>query len=390
MTGKTSPKAIRAALKNISTGSGAFDQVYEDAMERINGQIKNREKLAKQVLSWITCAKRQLTTIELQHAFGVEVDKAELDEENFPQIKDIVSVCTGLVTIDKESRIVRLVHYTIQEYFERTQKRWFPDAQTYITTICVSYLSLDQFESGICPNDEEFEQRLQLNKLYNYAAHNWGHHAREASAKTNPWILGLLSNESKISGCSQAMMASKKHSLDVGYSQRVPKRMTGVHLAAYFGLSDIIMALLNRGDDPDIQDSNGRTALSYTAENGHEAVVKLLLENSGIDPDSKDSDGRTALSYAAENGHEAVVKLLLENGGIDPDSRDSDGRTALFYAAENGHKAVVKLLLENSGIDLNSNDFYSRTALSYAAENGHETVVKLLLEKGAENPNNLI
>jgi ankyrin repeat protein len=54
--------------------------------------------------------------------------------------------------------------------------------------------------------------------------------------------------------------------------------------------------------------------LSSVAENGHEAVVKLLLTTNGVDPDSKDKHGRTPLSWAAENGHEAVVKLLLEKG----------------------------------------------------------------------------
>ena len=46
---------------------------------------------------------------------------------------------------------------------------------------------------------------------------------------------------------------------------------------------------------------------------GHEAVVKLLLEQ-GAEVESKDEDGRTPLWRAARNGHEAVVKLLLEKG----------------------------------------------------------------------------
>ena len=45
-------------------------------------------------------------------------------------------------------------------------------------------------------------------------------------------------------------------------------------------------------------------------EEGHEAVVRLLLEKA-VDVDSKDKDyGRTPLSWAAEDGHEAVVQLL--------------------------------------------------------------------------------
>ena len=42
-------------------------------------------------------------------------------------------------------------------------------------------------------------------------------------------------------------------------------------------------------------------------------MVKLLLAKDGIDPDLKDSQyGQTPLSWAAQNGHEAVVKLLSQ------------------------------------------------------------------------------
>jgi hypothetical protein len=90
-------------------------------MERVERQGPNSVQFAKQVLSWITCAKRPLTTMELQHALAVVIGESELDEDNLPEIEDIVSVCAGLVTIDNESGILRLVHYTTQEYFTRTQ-----------------------------------------------------------------------------------------------------------------------------------------------------------------------------------------------------------------------------------------------------------------------------
>jgi hypothetical protein len=138
-------------LKKLSTGSEAYDYAYRDAMERIEGQLADEEGLAKQVLSWITCAKRPLTTCELQHALAVEVGEPEFDEDNLPQVEDMVSICAGLVTVDEESKIIRLVHYTAQEYFERTQEMWFPNIEANIATICLTYLSFNEFESGILP-----------------------------------------------------------------------------------------------------------------------------------------------------------------------------------------------------------------------------------------------
>ncbi|KAH7418500.1 hypothetical protein BKA64DRAFT_590520, partial [Cadophora sp. MPI-SDFR-AT-0126] len=302
LVGKRSPKAVQTALKNLVKGSAAYDHAYKDAMERINGQVEEQEELAKEVLSWIICAKRPLSTIELQHALGVEVDESELDEANIPDIDDMVSVCAGLVTIDEDCGIIRLVHYTTQEYFDRTRKQWFPDAQASITTACVTYLSFDELASGICHCDDEFEQRLQSNKFYKYAAQNWGYHAREASTAYRS-VIDFLRKQAHVEASAQVLMAFKRHRSEVNYSQNGPKQMTGLHLAAFFGVSSVILSLLD-SNPPDLKDSRDRTPLSLAAEEGHENVVKLLLEH-GAELNSIDSDyGQTPLSWAAEHGHE--------------------------------------------------------------------------------------
>jgi Ankyrin repeats (3 copies) len=312
LIGTRSTKALRTALQKLPKGSGAYDQAYKDAIDRIEGQIANSRELAKQVLSWITCAKRPLTTLELRHALAVEIDGTELDEENFPEIEDMVSVCAGLVTVDEESGIIRLVHYTIQEYFERTQREWLPDAETDITNTCVTYLSFSIFQSGFCTSNKGFEARLRLNPLYDYAARHWGHHLRKAP-DAQYQIPGFLGNEAQVSASSQVMMISE--SRYGNYTQHVPKQMTGVHLAAHFGLTRLMGMSLEHRHPSDCKDSYDRTPLWLAAANGHEAVVRLLVARDDVEADSKDVDGRTPLWQAAANGHEAVVRLLGEYNG---------------------------------------------------------------------------
>jgi hypothetical protein len=106
LKGKKSAKAIRTALEMLPRGSGAYDQAYKQAMERIKGQVTESQELATQVLLWITCAQRPLSTLELQHALAVEMDTSELKEQNIPELENIVSVCAGLITIDNESNII--------------------------------------------------------------------------------------------------------------------------------------------------------------------------------------------------------------------------------------------------------------------------------------------
>jgi tetratricopeptide (TPR) repeat protein len=132
-----------------------------------------------------------------------------------------------------------------------------------------------------------------------------------------------------------------------------------------------------------LKSQNSQTPLSWAAQNGHEAVIELLLAKDGVDPDLKESQsGLTPLWWAAEKGHEAAVKLLLETGKVKVDSEDKDGRTPLWWAARNGHEAVVMLLLETGKAEVDSKDKDDQTPLWWAARNGHEAVVMLLLETG--------
>ncbi|KAL6904181.1 ankyrin repeat-containing domain protein [Trichoderma evansii] len=380
-----SPKAVRVALAKLPTGSEAYDFAYNDAMERIKGQVADQEELAKQVLLWITCARRPLTTTELQHALAVEVGESEFDEENLPQTEDMVSVCAGLVTVDEESKIIRLVHYTTQEYFERTQKHWFPTAQKEIATICVAYLSFSAFETGFCETDQKFEERLQSFPFYSYAARSWGHHAPKYEASQE--VIRFLESKAKVEASSQALMATKGYSSDVHASQAIPKKMTGLHLAGFFGVNKATDILLELGHGPNVEDTWKREPLWYAAQNGHEAIIVEKLLAAGADVNA--AGGQTALQAAAEKNYQEIIKTLLAAGADVNATPGTDrygytAQTALQAAVEKGHQEIVKTLLA-AGADVNTAGAgdYGWTALQAAVKNKHEAIVELLLTCGA-------
>jgi ankyrin repeat protein len=59
---------------------------------------------------------------------------------------------------------------------------------------------------------------------------------------------------------------------------------------------------------------------------GHTKDVQLLLSNAQASLIAADSSGWTALHKAANDGHTAVVQLLLDAGAA-VDARAPDGRT---------------------------------------------------------------
>jgi len=402
---------VLSTLNKLSKGSAALNDAYDEALQRIDGQLPGDRSLARRTLSWISYAQRLLTTKELCHALAVEPGDKALNTDNIYEVEDIISVCTGLVTVDEESSIIRLVHYTTQEYFERVRLKWNPGAQEEITVACLTYLSFDTFRSGSCANGEALRRRVAENLFFDYSAHYWSEHLRQVQSICSGLALDFICDNTLVDSATQAaLMPNYKGSVN---RRALPNQTSGLHLTARYGLLCLTKQLLegehgSSSIGADSKDSHGRMPLSYAAQKGHETVVKLLLQTGKVDVDSKDEDGRTPLSYAVEGGHEAVVRLLLDSGAdVKRRLRYVDwvkgtGQTVLMLAVENGHEAVVVVLLDR-GADVNAeqvvyqktrsfgptlsdrdDEEHRWTVLTMAIEKGHEAVVRLLLDRGAD------
>ncbi|RMZ91406.1 hypothetical protein DV736_g1357, partial [Chaetothyriales sp. CBS 134916] len=309
---KSSPKKIKIALEKLRESSDTYDNAYHDAMNRIEGQVQDFEDLAKRVLSWITCAKRPLTTLELQHALGVEIDEPELDLDNLPDIEDMVSDEYGetplsWAALQGHEVVVKLL---LEKGAELDSKDEYGETP-------LSWAALQGHEVVVkllLEKGAELDSKSKSGQTPLSWAAQGGHEA----------VVKLLLEKG-------AELDSKSKS-----------GQTPLSRAAQGGHEAVVKLLLEKGAELDSKDKSGQTPLSWAALQGHEVVVKLLLEK-GAELDSKSKSGQTPLSWAAQGGHEAVVKLLLEKGA-ELDSKDKYNRTPLSQAAERGHEAVVKLL----------------------------------------------
>lgn len=363
LRGKASRKTLRTALSKLASGSGAYDHAYRNAMKRIEDQLPDQAQLAKDTLSWIICAKRPLKATELQHALGVELGARDFDLENCPDVEDFLSVCAGLVTYVKQSQIIRLVHHTTQEYFERTQQRWFPNANSDLARKCVTYLSLDRFDIGHRIPHAELLDRLRLYPLYHYASTHWGDHVSSDSAGDDELFLKFLTNEAQLSISAytkEKAHLTSTHSLDEeSFIELKPdhhrcekhrngpisRATTGLHLAAIFGLEHLTTLLLEKKQDPNRIDTQLMTPLLHAAKKGHKSIVRILLDH-GAYIDARDQYGQTGVLLAAHKGHRDVVTLLQNRGATIDSWPDGRGETPLWWAMRYGDGASPEAFRE--------------------------------------------
>ncbi|KAF8180051.1 hypothetical protein K438DRAFT_1420021, partial [Mycena galopus ATCC 62051] len=130
----------REAMKELPK---SIDDSYDIAMQRIEAQTEEDRKTAHSTLIWVANAKRPLQVSEITAALAIEPGMKHLEKDNILDIQIILSVCAGLVIMDEQLKVVRLVHYTLQEYWGKIQALKFPDAQTEITHTLLTYLAFD-------------------------------------------------------------------------------------------------------------------------------------------------------------------------------------------------------------------------------------------------------
>ncbi|KAH3995573.1 hypothetical protein HBI56_146120 [Parastagonospora nodorum] len=416
---KRTKSKICSTLERLSKEVKTVERAYDHAIERLESQLPEDAALAKRVLTWIVYAERALTTSELCHALAVESGETSLDIDNILDEADVVSVCAGLVTTDECSNVIRLVHYTTQEYLEGIRETWSPGGQLYIAITCLTYLSFDTFRHGRCSSDGRLEDRLIKHPFFEYAAHNWGKHASSVQENLFDLAASILTDDGSMSSIVQATSVYRygPHL----YSQNYPRIKTGLHLLSELGLhilADKILANLpsTTGHWITEKDNDSRTCLYIAALHGHEPMVHMLLAK-GVDVNEDCGRHGSALFAAVRMGHTGTVELLLDSGasieanapklrsilqiafqnndrtmallllqrGADAAITDQLQQTPLELACRRGWYDVVQVLMnQNLAATMTAYNSYGATLLNEACFHGHPKVVKLLLERGVD------
>ncbi|KAI8282356.1 Ankyrin [Colletotrichum sp. SAR 10_98] len=177
---KLTRRDVRSSLSILPK---TLDATYEQALERIRTQAEEDVELAETIILWILCARRPLDVHELQHMYAIhlltrdEGPNAEailLEDDDLPPEDIITGVCGSLIVVDSTSKTVRLVHYTAQDYLNRTFGGHLHEPRMELTRISLEYLQLLNFEDGPALSDSVMVERLANFPFLDYAAKYWG------------------------------------------------------------------------------------------------------------------------------------------------------------------------------------------------------------------------
>jgi ankyrin repeat protein len=153
--------------------------------------------------------------------------------------------------------------------------------------------------------------------------------------------------------------------------------MTALMYAAQSGIAAAVRAALAAGwCDLEARNEWGFTAFQYACWKGNVECMQLLAE-AGCDTAVVDSEGSTALMFTAQFGVAAAVRAALAAGWCDLEARNKDGLTAFLHACWNGSVECIQLLV-GAGCDTAVVQNNGKSAVDTAQAEGNNAVVQWL------------
>ena len=339
------PQDVEDALDSLPT---TYENTYDEALQRIKDGDPFQSRRAFQVFSWLSFAMEPLTVEQMRHALAISPKRTAFNERALPDEEDILSVCGGLVIVDDMLMTVRLVHYTIQEYFIERRGTLFPRGEQYVALDCLRYLSYTDFDLPSADGDDLFRRRQKYHFLI-YAAKHWSRHVLQSDSQIDlaDQILSYIDHERRFS--AEEVWQRERHDGYAGIWQTTPFR------------------------DPNRGGLRRDPPLHTAAAHDLGLIVRRLISDRSGDVNASNSFGESPLHRAADSGSRGALSELLQHGAdIQKQLQKPAARThrplPLHLAAIGGHNGCVHEFAETAKMDMNIPcDRYNFTPLHLAA-----------------------
>src|SRR3990167_9956606 len=146
------------------------------------------------------------------------------------------------------------------------------------------------------------------------------------------------------------------------------------------GKIKVMLSLMKRGANPNINDDRGDTPLNRASFLQNNQAVRILLDHQA-NPNIANLYGWTPLHWAA-SAHNPEIFIMLMKAGANPNAITTCKTTPLHIAAQNLCLYALNEFLVKK-VDVNAQDEDGYTPLHWAAYRGLElSVLVLLLNRG--------
>jgi ankyrin repeat protein len=215
--------------------------------------------------------------------------------------------------------------------------------------------------------------------LYDYACTYWATHLRLSRASADkriPELLAWFLVPEQHSGWYESWQQMYHHDIEHYCRGRPP-----LHYAIEFGIDFLRKALLLAKHEVNTL-YNGMATLHEAAKCGDlDTCVSLLNLGASLELSSgPNKRSMTALHFAAEEGHSAVIELLLARGSS-PHTRSASQATPFFRAARSGSLEALRILYL-AGSDINARTWDNWTPLFESVIRGLANIANQLLQWG--------
>jgi hypothetical protein len=330
-------------------------------------------------LEFLCFSGTPLNINELAEAVALRPKTQPLEfPDRFFDPEDIRVILSSLVSLE-ENGVIRLAHYSVQEYLLSERIRTGPVshfgldeslAHLHIAERCLTYLLAFASPGSLRP---------QISDQYpflDYAARHWHKHTDRALQVygdmhhgIKEMVLDFCNTGSHMAFANTIRIADLEGLVIVGAElfdfqheiseEDVFELGSPLYHACAAGCSHIVKLLLADGMPLLIPDGGiYSSALNVAVFEQHVEIVQTLLKESDIGVSGKDDDTFTPLWLAVQAGSEELVHLLLDAGAdVNVETDHEQDRTALGIAA-------------SRYTGLASSLYFAELLLHYGAETG--------------------
>lgn len=341
---------VLAGMANLADST--LEALYKEAYDTILKAGDTARDIAIHVFSWLLYAQEELTL----DALVVAIKKKQVS------IDRILAICRGFVYFDGQSKVIRVVHHSVQEFLRLQQALQVDKAQELLAMSCLS----------ICqdPPGEDVTKLKPSDRFYDYAALYYGNHCYAAQSSDQHELLFdeledfLFGSDSPYSPARLWLDSVKTayDSLPNEHPQKTAMELVSAEECAplfvicTFGLTKVLQRHPWPVDfDWDQQNDYGHTALYAACYNGHTDVAAFLIDR-GASVNIQCGRLGSALHCAAFRGKFDIVKMLIDRGA---DLRFGGKFDSAVHAACRGNHEEIALAILDKDVILSLAEFDS-------------------------------